>query len=199
MSDEYKVVCDSYVLGPDGRRAEFAESSNAEWVCAKLNSGDTESSWYVWLDWPDRYRVQGCCVVDYNGRLARFASKSGAKFACDKLNSGERKAGDYSWESAVEPVDSAEPICDCPDECAAPDTGIIRESVFRDQDWGLGMFDDDDVRVVVSDGRIFPMVGTRMMDFTCDGLGLAASEARAIAMMLEAAAKEVEGETSAAD
>lgn len=99
MSDKYKVVLDRYVLGPDGRRAEFDTSSNAEFVCDRFNDGHANPSNYVWRDWPDRYHVEGNCVVDYNGRRARFDLEAFARIACDQFNSGERKASDYAWES----------------------------------------------------------------------------------------------------
>lgn len=79
----------------------------------------------------------------------------------------------------------------------AEEIAIEREVVFRDRDWGCGMFDANDVRCVVMDGRIWLMRGTTHVRITNDDLddgGLDAAHARSIGMILIAAADEVEAE-----
>lgn len=80
---------------------------------------------------------------------------------------------------------------------------IDREVTFRDQDWGVGMFDtNDDLRAVVTEeGRIWLMAGTDAVRFSnreqsppFDDDGIAPDEARSIAMILLHAASEVDGE-----
>lgn len=71
---------------------------------------------------------------------------------------------------------------------------VERSVVFRDADWGLGMFDDDDVRAVVVDKGIWLMRGTNLCDIAGRAEGLSAIEARSVALVLLKAAEELEGQ-----
>ena len=76
-----------------------------------------------------------------------------------------------------------------------PDAIVIaHDHVFRDRDWGLGMFDADNPHVVVDEDRIWLMIGTDPVEFGKTDPFLGATEARSIASMLVAAADFLEGE-----
>lgn len=133
----------------------------------------------------EKYRVVDACVVGPDHRHASFVRAETAIKACADIITGVKSPSVYSWNGP----------CACTRHAPSPPASpaIEHSHVFRDHDWGLGMFDDDNPHAVVTDGLIWMMVGTNPMEFKPDDPGMKADEARAIAAMLLAAADELEG------
>jgi hypothetical protein len=131
-----------------------------------------------------KYTVKDSCVVSPLGDHAPTCGHEIAKKACEQLNRGRRHE-DFLWDSGD---------CGCHRHKPDPDAIVItHDHVFRDRDWGLGMFDADNPHVVVDEDRIWLMIGTDPVEFGKTDPFLDAISARSIASMLVAAADYVEG------
>jgi hypothetical protein len=136
-----------------------------------------------------KYTVKDNCIVSRNGSLhAPFDYSHQARLHCDELNAGKANATHWFWDPASTCAEHG------PKPVPEPDAiTITHDHVFRDRDWGLGMFDADNPHVVVDEDRIWLMIGTDPVAFGKKDPFLGAIEARAIAAMLVAAADFLEG------